>query len=165
MRSVFTARNVFTAFVAASAIVYASVLLRMLIFRNPAGIGHVMGLPRQPFSYSNNIVPFKTILNYAGALADRSMSRSIPIQNLAGNFFLLMPTGFYLPFFNKKMAELKNFAIAVSGAIIAVELAQYIFRIGSLDIDDYILNMAGALIGFLICKHTPARRLFALRAY
>jgi len=159
-------RKVFTAFAIVSLIVYVYIALRLLIFRNAAFFSQALetiGTPRYHLSY--NLVPLKTIIGYVKAFADGSMSRNIPIQNIVGNLLAFMPMGFYLPFFNKKMAKLKMFAITVSGLIIFVELMQFLLRVGSLDIDDFILNLIGALIAFVICTHRPVSRLLTLRAY
>ena len=90
---------------------------------------------------------------------DRSMPRSIPIQNIVGNLLAFMPLSFYLPYFFHKMLDIKRFIITVSGLIITVELLQFILKVGSLDIDDFILNIIGALIGFIICTHKPVNNL------
>ena len=159
-------RKVFTALVVFSLIVYVYVAFRLLIFRRATMFSQALesiGLSRYHGSY--NLVPLKTIIGYCKALADGSMDRYIPIQNIVGNILAFMPLGFYLPFFLKKMAEFKRFAITVSGLILFVELAQFIFRVGSLDIDDFILNLAGALIGLMICTHKPVCRLLELRSY
>jgi len=159
-------RKMFTAFVVFSFILYSYMAFRLLIFRSAAQFSQALefiGLPRYSSSY--NLVPLKTIIGYIKALADRSMTRNIPIQNIVGNLLAFMPLGFYLPFFFKKMAEFKKFAITVSGLIILVELFQFILRVGSLDIDDYILNIIGAIIGFAICTHRPVSHLLKLRAY
>ena len=158
-------RKVFPALVAVSFLFYLYMAFRLLIFRNAAFFSQALatiGTPRYRASY--NLVPLKTIIGYVQALVDRSMTRSIPIQNLVGNLLAFMPMGFYLPFFSKRMAEFKMFALTVSGLIISVELMQFILRVGSLDIDDFILNLAGALISFVICTRRPVNRLFELRA-
>ena len=155
-----------TAFVVMSFLFYLYMAFGLLIFRSAAMFSQALesiGLPRYHSSY--NLVPCKTIIGYIRALADRSMTRNIPIQNLVGNLLAFMPLGFYLPFFIKKMATLKRFAITVSGLIIAVELTQFLLRVGSMDIDDFILNFIGALIGFAICTHRPVSYLLRLRAY
>ena len=159
-------RKMFTAFAVFSFVVYFFIAFRLLIFRSAAQFSQaieIIGSPRRHTSY--NLVPLKTIIGYVKALVDGSMNRYIPIQNIVGNLLAFMPLGFYLPFFIKKMAELKIFAITVSGLIIAVELMQFILRVGSLDIDDYILNLIGTLIGFAICTHRPVSYLLRLRAY
>ena len=159
-------RKVFTVLVVVSFLFYLYMAFRLLIFRNAALFSQaleIIGNPRYHLSY--NLVPLKTIVGYIKSLADGSMNRYIPIENIVGNLLAFMPMGFYLPFFSKKMAEFKMFAITVSGLIISVELMQLILRVGSLDIDDFILNLVGALIGFAICTHRPFRNLQKLRAY
>ena len=159
-------KKIFTVFAVFSLIIYFFTAFRLLIFRDVGlffqGL-EAIGTPRYHSNY--NLVPLKTIIGYVKALADRSMNRNIPIQNIVGNLIVFMPLGFYLPFFIKKMAELKRFAITVSGLIVSVELAQFILRVGSLDIDDFILNLIGALVAFAVCTHRPVSYLLRLRAY
>jgi glycopeptide antibiotics resistance protein len=118
------------------------------------------------YNYWNsiNLTPFKTIIQYVAAVADGNI-RGHAIRNLGGNLFLLFPFGFYLPFFVRKLTGLKAYAIIVVAFIIIIEAAQLVTMSGSMDIDDFLLNFTGAIIGFLICKHTPIRSLFKLRAY
>ena len=159
-------RKVFTIFMALCFLLYCIIASRLLLFRNAAQFSQLVeriGLPRHYSSY--NLVPFKTIIGYSRAFVDRSMSRGIPLQNLVGNVLAFMPLGFFLPFFSKKMAALKRFVITVSVLIVSVELAQFIFQMGSMDIDDFILNLAGALIGFAICTHRPVNKLLEFRSY
>ena len=149
-------RKVFTVLVVLSFLLYLCVAFRLLIFRNAALFSQALasiGLPRYHSSY--NLVPFKTIVGYVKALIDGSMNRKIPIENIVGNLLAFMPLGFYLPFLIKKMTKLKIYVISVSGLIAAVELTQYIIRVGSMDIDDFILNLVGACIGFSIFTHKP----------
>ena len=51
------------------------------------------------------------------------------------------------------------FFLMLSASIVAVEALQLIFRVGSLDIDDYILNALGAVAVFLLLKTGPGRAL------
>lgn len=101
---------------------------------------------------SSNFIPFKTISMYFQALSDGRMNIDIPIKNLLGNFVLLMPMGVYLPFFTKKMNSIILFTVSMTAMLITIEIIQVITRRGSFDIDDYILNMLGALIGFGLWK-------------
>ncbi|MCL2058768.1 MAG: VanZ family protein [Oscillospiraceae bacterium] len=159
-------RKVITILVALCAIAYIFIALRLLIFRNTAQFSNLLeniGLPRHYSSY--NLVPFRTIIGYFKALVDRSMTRGIPIQNIIGNLLAFMPLGFFLPFFSKKMSKLIIFAMTVSVSIITIELLQFILRVGSMDIDDFILNLLGALIGFAICTHKPVSNLLKMRSY
>ncbi len=70
------------------------------------------------------------------------------------NVFLFVPFGMFisLAFSGRTMG--KMFLITVIAGLIvtlAVELLQYIFRLGCAETDDVICNVAGTLIGFLPC--------------
>lgn len=99
-------------------------------------------------SFQSNFVPFRTIGEYIGALQNGSMNRSIPIQNLLGNFLLFLPMGVYLPFLFAKMRSFRRTIFTVLGVLIGIELLQMLTRLGSFDIDDLILNLAGAMLGY-----------------
>ena len=45
--------------------------------------------------------------------------------------------------------------IALGGRTLAVEVLQVYTGTGSCDVDDLILNLAGALLVFIICRITP----------
>lgn len=80
------------------------------------------------------------------------MNIDIPIKNLVGNFILFLPMGIYLPFLTKKMDKTNTFSIFMIILLFIIEVVQLVTRRGSFDIDDFILNMIGALIGFGIWK-------------
>jgi glycopeptide antibiotics resistance protein len=159
-------KKIFTGFVIVSAVVYGFALYYMLfrlVGREMVIVSEQM-LDNYNYWNSINLIPFKTIVEYITAIFDGSI-RGHAIRNLAGNLFLLFPLGFYLPFFVRKLAGIKLYAIIVAAFIVIIEVVQLVTMSGSLDIDDFILNFSGALIGFLIFKHTPIRSLFKLRAY
>ena len=145
-------KKMFSGFVIASAIIYASCLYAVLFVS--FGRGDIMRAEHMRFIDAMNLTPFKTIVEYSVALIDGSNSETA-IMNLAGNLLLLLPLGFYLPFFVRKTAEIGVFAVVVAAIIIVVEVAQIVTRTGSLDIDDFILNLSGALAGIAIWKHMP----------
>mgnify|MGYP005864603335 CR=1 FL=1 len=101
---------------------------------------------------SSNIVPFKTISTYVQAIFDGSMNRDIPIKNLAGNLLMFLPMGIYLPFFIKRISKVSVFITSMIAILFSLEFIQVISRRGSFDIDDFILNILGALIGFCIWR-------------
>ncbi|SUV00583.1 antibiotic resistance protein [Cytobacillus firmus] len=107
---------------------------------------------------SSNLVPFKTINGYILAMTNESMNLIIPIKNLAGNVAAFLPMGIFLPYFIKKLNRLKSFTVTMIVMILSVEIIQLVTRRGSLDIDDFILNIIGALIGFGLWKVTTARK-------
>ncbi|WP_436374659.1 VanZ family protein [Cytobacillus sp. BC1816] len=108
---------------------------------------------------SSNFVPFKTIIGYVLAISNGSMNLIIPIKNLAGNMAAFLPMGIFLPYFIRALNKLKSFAVTMAVMILSVEIIQLVTRRGSLDIDDFILNIIGALIGFGLWKAIIARKL------
>lgn len=102
--------------------------------------------------YNSNLVPFKTIYTYIQALNNGSMNKDIPIKNLLGNLLLFLPMGIYLPYIFKKLYIFGNYFKYITLILISIEIMQLILRRGSFDIDDFILNIIGAIIGFTIGK-------------
>ncbi|MBY0158018.1 VanZ family protein [Cytobacillus oceanisediminis] len=107
---------------------------------------------------SSNFVPFKTINGYVLAISNGSMNLIIPIKNLAGNVAAFLPMGIFLPYFIRTLNRIKSFAVTMTVMILSVEIIQLVTRRGSLDIDDFILNIIGALIGFGLWKAMTARK-------
>lgn len=107
---------------------------------------------------SSNFVPFKTINGYVLAISNGSMNLIIPIKNLAGNVAAFLPMGIFLPYFIRTLNRIKSFAVTMTVMILSVEIIQLVTRRGSLDIDDFILNIIGALIGFGLWKAMTAQK-------
>jgi len=72
----------------------------------------------------------------------------VSLANLLGNVLLFIPLGLFPALLRKKAAGKWHTLTLCAGAIIAVELAQYATGLGSADIDDFILNMLGAAMGW-----------------
>ena len=63
-----------------------------------------------------------------------------------GNIAIFIPMGVYLPLLiRRKSIFVNTVCVALISAV--VEVLQYIFAVGSADIDDVILNTVGGLIG------------------
>jgi len=101
---------------------------------------------------SSNFIPFKTISTYVRAMFDGSLNISIVIKNLLGNFILFLPMGIYLPYYVKRINKFGKFTLSMVILLFLVEATQLVTRRGSFDIDDFILNMAGTLLGYSIWK-------------
>lgn len=108
---------------------------------------------------SSNFVPFKTISTYITAIFSGSMNIDIPIKNLVGNFIMFLPMGIYLPFFIRRTNKISVFSISMIILLLVIEVIQVVTKRGSFDIDDFILNMLGALIGFGIWKMKVVQKL------
>ena len=99
-----------------------------------------------------NLVPFETIALYVRAMIRDTINLNIAIANLLGNFLLFMPMGIYLPLLFQKIRSLVDFLLYMIPVLSLVELVQLLTKRGSFDIDDLILNLAGAVLGFWFWK-------------
>lgn len=102
---------------------------------------------------SSNFVPFKTISIYIKAMFNGSLNISIPIKNLLGNLIMFLPMGIYLPYYIKKINKVGRFTFSMIILLFVIEVTQLVTRRGSFDIDDFILNIVGAWIGFIILEN------------
>ena len=73
-------------------------------------------------------------------------------MNLGGNVVLFVPLGLFLPVLWQKLDRFLPFFAFVTALITAVELIQLFTLLGSCDVDDLILNLLGATVGFLLRK-------------
>lgn len=110
---------------------------------------------------SSNLVPFETIRLYIQAIDDGTLNADIPIKNLAGNLLLFLPMGIYVPLFVKSVNRIGKFVGFMTALLFTLELIQLVSRRGSFDIDDFMLNLVGALIGYGIWNTKLVQRLFS----
>lgn len=95
-----------------------------------------------------NFIPFNTILIYLGG----QESFRIAAENLLGNIIAFAPMGFLLPLIIRKCRKALNiFVVSISVSLI-IEILQFVFHLGSTDVDDVILNVAGAMLGYCAYK-------------
>jgi glycopeptide antibiotics resistance protein len=101
----------------------------------------------------DNLVPFHTLAIYW-----RNLGSEFWLRNLFGNLLLLLPLGLLgpiaLPFLDRWW-RVALVALLVSAAI---ELTQLAVPDRSADIDDVIVNVVGAVIGFLVFKAVRVTR-------
>ena len=87
----------------------------------------------------NNFIPFKEILRY-------SIGSSLFYKNVFGNMILFLPYGIFISYYVKTDKWYTAFILAFIASI-SIECIQLL--IGRVfDIDDVILNVFGALLGF-----------------
>ncbi|MHB1418381.1 MAG: VanZ family protein [Bacillota bacterium] len=96
--------------------------------------------------YSVNIIPFKTIHGYLF----NSPSVQVTLTNIAGNVIAFIPLGFLAPIVYKQIKSCRSIIIIIASTSVALEFTQFLLKVGSADIDDVILNLAGGLIGYFI---------------
>lgn len=95
-----------------------------------------------------NLVPFKTIIHF---IVDNA-NLGVKLYNLIGNLIALMPLSFLLILIDKKYDSYKEQLKILLIAVLGIELFQFLLSAGRLDIDDFILNIGGALLFFTIIK-------------
>ncbi len=101
---------------------------------------------------SVNISPLKTIFLYYTAYTRHTLPIKNIILNMIGNVMLFMPLGIlYMSYLNQcvHFNLISSFSFFLF-MIVGVEVIQYIWKVGSADIDDIILNMSGVLILYIL---------------
>ena len=100
---------------------------------------------------SYNLIPFKSIID----IFRNGTSYSI-IINVFGNLLVFMPLEYFLIELFKVNKFLVNFILSFC-IILLIELFQYVFKVGVLDIDDLILCTVGMML-FYICYNLLIKR-------
>ncbi len=98
---------------------------------------------------SINIIPFRTVAEYLQAESDGLRDAII---NLAGNVVMFIPLGFFLSQLWEKLRFFGWHTLCTAVIIMIVEILQLVTLLGSLDIDDLILNLIGSALGYLLYK-------------
>ena len=131
--------------------IYIIIFLYATLFGHRSGAYYSDMTVGEYIARSVNLVPFKTISLYIKWILDGDrFNNYIPLTNLGVNLILLFPMGFFLP---NLFDRLRNFIAYLSTNILIlalVETIQLITRRGSFDVDDFILNILGAIIGFIV---------------
>ena len=104
---------------------------------------------------SYNFIPFKSIIDIF-----KNGSLYSIIIDIFGNLLVFMPLEYFLiELFNVKKFKF-NFILSF-GIILLIELFQYIFKVGVLDVDDLILDVLGMMLFYVI--YMKKNNVFMLR--
>lgn len=93
-----------------------------------------------------NLVPFRSTIRYLTEFD--SYNLDIVLMNTLGNVIIFIPFGFLLPLLFKQINNVKMASKIFIKFILLIESLQLLTFTGVFDIDDIILNMLGALIGY-----------------
>jgi len=104
----------------------------------------------------DNLVPFHTLAIYW-----RNLGSEFWMRNLFGNLALLLPLGLLGPIAFPALDRWWRIALVALLYSVAIELIQRLVPARSADVDDVIVNVAGALLGWVIYR--TARRITASR--
>ncbi|SFG31643.1 VanZ family protein [Oribacterium sp. WCC10] len=107
--------------------------------------------------YTYNLKPFVEIKRYI--FSARQIGFKGVLLNIYGNILGFMPFGFILPVISTRCREhWFNTVICAYLLSYGIEMVQLIFRAGSCDVDDIILNTLGGALGYVIFRYVLYRR-------
>jgi glycopeptide antibiotics resistance protein len=149
-----------------SFVIYLSAVVYLLFFSRmdtPISLWNIVGRLDPDSIPGMNLVPFGTISCYLSCLIPGNAYAQVSLCNLLGNFLIFLPMGFYLPLLSGSCRSTGNFALRMFLVTFSVEFIQLLTGLGTFDVDDMILNMAGALVGYSLCADAAAafQNLFA----
>lgn len=133
--------------IAALAVLYVGIMVYLLLCRRPWGAG----LPyRQLLAEHLNLAPFRTIRRFIWVFTHSSNKQLLlhASINIYGNIFLFLPLGLFPPLLWARMQRFWKTALLATGVMVCVEVLQMLLLVGTCDIDDVMLNVLGASMGY-----------------
>ena len=124
-------------------ILYVLALIYFLFFSEEYGRAAM-----EERQYRYNLIPFVEIRRFW--VYRKQLGLMAVVTNLFGNVIGFLPFGFILPVILDKMRSGWLIVLAGFGLSVTVEVIQLITKVGCFDVDDMILNTAGAALGYLL---------------
>lgn len=118
---------------------YLGLLIYFLLF------AEMFGRDMTDRSYSYNVEPFREIARFVRYR--HKLGFTAVVLNLAGNIAVFIPFGIFVPVLFKPDMRLWQTVFTTMAASLIIEILQLVFRVGSFDVDDILLNTVGGLIG------------------
>lgn len=138
-------------------VAYVITLLKVLFFDRTAmsGSHHIYSAEMRTY----NLVPFETIKLFIRSWNHGYLGKGVILSNILGNILMFFPMVILMWCIFKPLRK-HGLVVALNLLIIvAVESLQYVFSVGSCDIDDLILNMIGVIIGYIIVTRKSFQKL------
>lgn len=143
-------------FVYCASIAYGIVLLYVLFLKD---IGKSYPLTYTEYlGAMSNFIPLKSIYIL---LKTPVISAPIVLRfliNFGGNILLFIPWGLLLPLYFQSLCIFKKFIKATLIAVLLIEAIQLFAMLGVFDIEDILLRLVSACIGFCVAKKTFLER-------
>ena len=130
---------------------YCGIMLWLLFGRGTHNAGYDYA---DSLIHNVNLLPFHTVSDQLRNLL-KPLSPGLFTHawiNLGGNVAVFIPLGIFLPLIWASLRRFGRFFLASSGIICTVEALQWITLRGILDVDDYILNILGLLVGYILFR-------------
>ena len=148
---------IFKALCKMALIAYVFLMLWLLFFQRLQQ--DVPGAYFERLKENFNLFPFLTIRDFIRTV-QRSANPALvrfAVINLVGNIVMFIPLGFLPPCVYARWRIFGRCMGYAAACICFVEVVQLITLTGSCDIDDFILNMVGTALGYLLYRAAAAR--------
>ncbi|MEO0469549.1 MAG: VanZ family protein [Bacteroidota bacterium] len=98
------------------------------------------------------LIPFETTAVYIRTFTQPRLWRfqKEAIINLGGNVLMFVPLGWLMMAWREEIDRYWRHLLDFAGISFLVESIQLVFRVGTFDVDDIILNSLGAMIGLIL---------------
>lgn len=100
--------------------------------------------------YAYNLELFKEIKRFY--IYRHQLGWKAVTLNLVGNVVGFVPFGFFLPVVSRRGRKWYNAWLLGFTLSLGIETIQLIFKVGSFDVDDLLLNTVGGILGFFLYK-------------
>jgi len=135
-------------------IMYIFAVYRFIIWKSWSGFSYIsqcyasFNSWRQEVLWNLNLMPFRFVFDMQG------YTLAAWCKNVMGNIILFVPMGFFLLclFPAVRTWSFRKYTCIMAGIIAGIELFQLFFMCGHCDIDDFLLNLLGACLGFQVTK-------------
>jgi glycopeptide antibiotics resistance protein len=131
-------------------VVYLLLLFYFLFFSEK------MGRSAGGEQYRYNLILFREIRRFCKYR--NIVGNQVFFINIFGNIMAFVPFGLLMPRLFKRTNNVILITVMTLELSLAVEVVQLIFKLGSFDVDDLLLNTVGGLIGYLIYALVGRRR-------
>lgn len=99
-----------------------------------------------------NLIPFKSIMSYLQKMNYVTGMSSI-VENIFAHIVVFSWLGYFLPRLFEKYQNLFNFIKISFLILVSIEVLQFLSQSGMMDIDDVMINLLGAFLGFKYLRH------------
>ena len=123
-------------------VAYLTLLVYFVFFAESFG-----RLPEQRDDYAYNLELFKEIKRFYQYRHQLGIEAFL--LNVVGNMAAFMPCGFFLPIVSRRGRKWYKNTMICFGLSLCIETVQLVFKVGSFDVDDLLLNTVGGVIGYI----------------
>lgn len=112
-----------------------------------------------------NFIPFATIKLFIKGYNEGTITLGALLENLFGNLCVFMPFALFIPMLIPKLNCVWGVFLTTFLTVVLIEILQFIFLTGAMDIDDLILNTLGAMLLYFVAKTKAVSRILARLTY